>query len=361
MPRPRRKRWRVSSPEDDLSAAALRYVTPALLPGIRRQRKGKGFSYTGPDGSPVTDRATLRRIRALVIPPAWTDVWICPTPNGHLQAVGRDARGRRQYRYHVRWRRVRDERKFDRSLAFAEALPRIRKAVGKDLTLSDLPRRKVIATVVCLLESTLARIGNTEYARQNGSFGLTTLRTRHVDLDGSKVRFQFRGKGGKDHDVRVKDPRVARVIRRCIDLPGYELFQYIDENGDRRTIDSADVNDYLREASGADFTAKDFRTWAGTVLAAGHLLIGGPARNERQAKQNVVAAVRAVAEQLGNTPAVCRKCYVHPAIIDAYSDGTLFGRMHPDARAIDDPVDVPEKLVLELLRRYAETSSPAAA
>jgi DNA topoisomerase-1 len=339
----------------------LRYVTPALLPGIRRQRKGKGFSYTGPDGSPVTDRATLRRIRALVIPPAWTDVWICPTPNGHLQAVGRDARGRRQYRYHVRWRRVRDERKFDRSLAFAEALPRIRKAVGKDLTLSDLPRRKVIATVVCLLESTLARIGNTEYARQNGSFGLTTLRTRHVDLDGSEVRFQFRGKGGKDHDVRVRDPRVARVIRRCIDLPGYELFQYIDENGDRRTIDSADVNDYLREASGADFTAKDFRTWAGTVLAAGHLLIGGPARNDRQAKQNVVAAVRAVAEQLGNTPAVCRKCYVHPAIIDAYSDGTLFGRMHPDARAIDDPVDVPEKLVLELLRRYAETSSRAAA
>ncbi|HET9476806.1 MAG TPA: DNA topoisomerase IB [Dehalococcoidia bacterium] len=356
----RRKRRRVSAQEDDLSAAALRYVNPALLPGIRRQRRGKGFAYRGPEGSPVTDRATLRRIRALVIPPAWTDVWICPISNGHLQAVGRDARGRRQYRYHARWRRVRDERKFDRSLAFAEALPRIRKAVEKDLSLPGLTRRKVIATVVRLLESTLARIGNTEYARENRSFGLTTLRTRHVDLNGSEVRFQFRGKGGKDHDVSVKDPRVARVIRRCVDLPGYELFQYIDEDGERRTVDSADVNDYLRETSGADFTAKDFRTWAGTLLATGHLLVSGPARNVRQVKQNVVAAVRAVAEQLGNTPTVCRKCYVHPAIIDAYSDGTLFAHVHPAARAIDDPTDVPEKLVLELLRR-SEASGRAAA
>ena len=324
MRKPRRKRRQAFAAEEDLSAASLRYANPALLPGIRRQRRGKGFSYTGPDGKPITDRVTLRRIRSLVIPPAWTDVWICPNPDGHLQAVGRDARGRRQYRYHPRWRQVRDERKFDRSLAFAEALPRIRKAVEKDLSLAGLPRRKVVATVVRLLETTLARIGNTEYAKQNGSFGLTTLRTRHINLNGSEVRFRFRGKGGKEHDVSVREPSVARVIRHCVDLPGYELFQYIDEDGERRTIDSSDVNEYLREASGDDFTAKDFRTWAGTLLAARHLAGLEPLELGAHGKPSAVSAAQMVAEHLGNTPAICRKCYIPPAVLNAHLDEDLY-------------------------------------
>jgi DNA topoisomerase-1 len=312
-----------ANPAPELNGVGLRYVTDAI-PGIRRKRCGRGFTYVQADGSRVDDASTLRRIRSLAIPPAWTDVWICPVENGHIQAIGRDSRNRRQYRYHSRWRQVRDEAKFYRALAFAESLPAIREAVDRDLALPGLPRRKVIATVVRLLERTLVRVGNAEYARKNGSYGLTTLRTRHVDLDGSSVRFTFRGKGNKEHEVCIKDPRVARVIERCLDLPGYELFKYVEEDGTRATIESADINEYLREVSGSDFTAKDFRTWAGTVLAAQHLLSSGPADSDNQAKANILLAVDAVARELNNTPTVCRSCYIHPLVFEAYASGSLF-------------------------------------
>ena len=303
-------------------AAGLRYVLDDG-PGIRRARRGKGFRYLGPDGKPIRDAETLRRIRSLVIPPAWTDVWICPRPNGHLQATGRDARGRKQYRYHPRWRAVRDETKYDRVIAFGLALPRIRARVEADLALPGLPRDKVLATVVRLLETTLIRVGNEEYARTNGSFGLTTLRDRHVQIEGGTVHFAFRGKSGVKHRIDVRDARLARVVRRCRDLPGHELFRYLDEDGVTHTVDSADVNDYLREAAGEEFTAKDFRTWASTVLAAQALREFAAFDSQIQAKRNVVSAIEAVAGRLGNTASVCRKCYVHPAVVDAYLDGSL--------------------------------------
>jgi DNA topoisomerase I len=312
----------LADPVEAAKAAGLRYVSDTM-PGIRRKRAGKGFSYVGPDGTPIRDPEHLRRIRALVIPPAWTDVWICPSPRGHIQATGRDAKGRKQYRYHPRWREVRDETKYGRMIAFGEALPGIRRRVDADLARPGLPRQKVLATIIRLLESTLIRVGNEEYARDNGSFGLTTMRNRHVDVDGSTVRFEFRGKGGKRHDVDVRDRRVARIVERCQDLPGQTLFQYLNEDGERQTIDSADVNEYLREISGQDFTAKDFRTWAGTILAALALRELEAFDSETQAKKNVVRAIEAVAERLGNTPAVCRKCYVHPAVVDAYLDGSM--------------------------------------
>jgi DNA topoisomerase-1 len=306
----------------------------------------------------IRDRSVLRRIHSLAIPPAWTDVWICPIENGHIQAIGRDARGRRQYRYHPRWREVRDENKYYRALSFAEKLPEIREAVDRDLSLPGLPRRKVLATVVRLLETTLVRVGNREYARENGSYGLTTLRTRHVDLNGSTVRFSFRGKGKKQHEVSLSDRRVARVIERCLDLPGYELFQYIDENGERASIDAGDVNEYLREISGADFTAKDFRTWAGTVLAAGQLLEIGVAGNKREVKRNVLAAVEAVASQLRNTPAISRKCYVHPLVFEAYSSGDLFRALDGAAEG-DLDTETLEGAVLVLLRNSARDAQAA--
>ena len=301
-------------------SAGLRYVSDAR-PGFSRERQGDGFVYRTADGEPITDERQLERVRKLAIPPAWTEVWICPFPNGHLQASGRDAKGRKQYRYHARWREVRDETKYGRMIAFAEALPDIRRRVEEDLALKGLPRRKVVATVVRLLETTFIRIGNTEYAKQNQSFGLTTLRDRHVEIEGSRLRFSFRGKAGKQHTVDVTDRRLASIVKRCQDLAGYELFQYLDEQGERQTVDSADVNEYLREVSGQDFTAKDFRTWAGTVLAALALQEFEAFDSQAQCKKNVVRAVEDVAKQLGNTPAICRKSYVHPAVIDAYQEG----------------------------------------
>jgi DNA topoisomerase-1 len=303
-------------------SAHLAYVSDTM-PGIQRKAGGKQFRYIGADGKPVRDAATLARIRALAIPPAWTDVWICPRDNGHLQATGRDARRRKQYRYHARWRAVRDDAKYERMLSFGKALPVIRAHVDAALRQRGLPREKVLATIVYLLEATMMRIGNEEYARENKSFGLTTLRERHVRIDGSEVEFRFRGKSGVFHTVKVEDRRLARIIERSRELPGQELFQYEDDDGHLHAVDSADVNDYLRAITGEDYTAKDFRTWAGTVLAAMALQAFEQFDSATQAKKNIVQAIEAVAKKLGNTPSICRKCYVHPAVIEAYLDGTI--------------------------------------
>jgi DNA topoisomerase-1 len=325
-----RRRRRVLARRDDPPAAAeaahLRYVNDAQ-PGIRRRRASRGFRYWGVDGAPVRAAATLQRIRALAIPPAWRSVWICPVAHGHLQAVGRDARGRKQYRYHPRWRAVRDETKYARLVEFARALPRIRARVTADLARPGLTRAKVLATVVRLLETTAIRVGNEAYARQNGSFGLTTLRSRHVTVQGAQLCFEFRGKGGKRHRVKISDRRLAGIVRRCQDLPGQELFQYRDEAGQKQTIDSADINEYLREAGGGAFTAKDFRTWVGTVLAARILVERAHADQAATAqRRHVRDAILRVSAQLGNTPTICRKCYVHPLIIEAYLQKRLAGR-----------------------------------
>ncbi|CCF83351.1 DNA topoisomerase IB [Nitrolancea hollandica] len=301
--------------------AGLRYVTDTM-PGIRRERTGETFRYIGPDDKPVTDAAALRRIAALAVPPAWTDVWICASPRGHIQATGRDAKGRKVYRYHERWREVRSATKYHRMVAFGEALPLIRQRVDQDLARRGLPREKILATVVRLLETTHIRVGNEEYVRENGSFGLTTLRHQHIDISGSTLRFQFRGKSGKHHVVDVQNPRLARIVRRCQEIPGHELFQYL-EGKEHHTIESDDVNNYLRTISGQDFTAKDFRTWAGTILAARELAEMEIPESDTHGKKNVAHAVKSVASQLGNTPTVCRTSYIHPAIIDAYLGGSL--------------------------------------
>lgn len=300
--------------EGSAKAAGLRYVNDATA-GIARQRAGSTFRYIAPDGKAIRKRDTLARIKALAIPPAWEQVWICPRDDGHLQATGRDARGRKQYRYHARWREVRDETKYGRMVTFARALPRIRRRVRQDLALPGLPRDKVLATVVRLLETTRMRVGNEEYARANDSFGLTTLRVRQVRVRGATMQFRFRGKSGVWHDFALNDRKLAAIVRRMRDLPGYELFQYVDEQGETRAVDSADVNAYLRDIAGEEFTSKDFRTWAGTVLAAEALRECG--------KDGVSQAIEHVARQLGNTKAVCRKCYIHPAVIDACLDGRL--------------------------------------
>src|SRR4051794_30918531 len=317
------------APEASARAAGLRYVSDRE-PGFARRRRGKGFQYTDADGRSLP-REQVKRIEALAIPPAWTDVWICRSANGHLQATGRDARGRKQYRYHPRWREERDGTKYSRMIALGGALPALRRRMAADLRLPGLPRRKVLATVVRLLETTFMRVGNEEYARSNRSFGLTTLKDRHVEIRPSEVRFHFRGKSGVMHDVAVHDRAVARIVRRCRDLPGQELFQYVGEDGRPATIDSADVNDYIRDATGGDFTAKDFRTWAGTVLAALALQRLNAAtesppsrrRARKPTRHDVLRAVEQVAKRLGNTPAVCRKSYVHPDIVASYMDGTL--------------------------------------
>lgn len=286
-------------------------------PGVRREKRGEEFVYIKPNGNAVTDEAELLRIKRLAIPPAWTEVWICPSANGHLQATGRDARKRKQYRYHARWREQRDENKFLKMLEFARALPGIRKRVDSDLARSGMPRQKVLATVVRLLEITLIRVGNEEYAKDNKSFGLTTMRDRHAKVEGQKISFSFRGKSGKKHHIDLHDRTLARIVRRCQELPGQELFAY-EEEGEIRDVTSQDVNDYLHEIAGSEFTAKDFRTWAGTVLAALALKEFEKATSKTQAKKNVTAAVEAVSKMLGNTPAVCRKCYVHPEILETY-------------------------------------------
>jgi DNA topoisomerase-1 len=309
-------------PTTSARTAGLHYSTDTT-PGIRRVKSGRGFRYVKADGKSVTSRGDLARIRSLVIPPAWTDVWISPDPRGHLQATGRDARGRKQYRYHPRWREVRDETKYGRMIEFGRAIPVIRRRTALDLRKNGLPRRKVLAAVVQLLEKTFIRVGNDEYARTNNSFGLTTMRDGHVKVNGSKVRFIFRGKSGVSHALELDDRRLARIVKQCRDLPGQELFQYIDEAGRPVDVASDDVNAYLKEIAGRDFTSKDFRTWAGTVLAAELLRDFKAVDSAAAAKKNVVRAIEQVAKQLGNTKAVCRKCYVHPAVIDAYLDGTM--------------------------------------
>jgi len=337
-------------------AAGLRYVTDTA-PGIRRRRRGRGFAYTNAEGLPLHDPQELERIRKLVIPPRWTDVWICPLPTGHLQVTARDARGRKQYRYHARYRAIRDDTKFGRMVEFSEVLPCIRQRVERDIATPHLSREKVLATVVWLLEKTLIRVGSDEYARDNGSFGLTTLRRRHVAVQGAKLRFEFRGKSGVPHSVAVTDRRIARIVQHCQELPGQELFQYLDDDARRQSVDAGDINQYLREIAGRQVTAKDFRTWAGTMLAAAALRDIGPFASEKEANANIVRAIDHVAKRLGNTRAVCRKYYVHPALIDAYLDGFVLPAAPPDdddqARDTSRPPGLrrDEIAVVELLRQ----------
>ena len=338
--------------------AGLRWTSDAR-PGLTRRRAGKGWVYRTPDGEQVRDRDTLSRIRSLAIPPAWSDVWICPEAGGHLQATGRDARGRKQHRYHPAFREQRENAKFDRMLAFSELLPGIREQVDRDLARPGLPREKVLAAVVRLLELTLIRVGNEEYARLNKSFGLTTLRDRHARIDGSRVRFRFTGKSGKRHEVTLRDRRLARVVGRCQDLPGQDLLQYVDEGGEIRDVRSEDVNAYLREITGgADVTAKDFRTWAGTVLTYRALRALQPGATDREARKNVVEAIRQTSERLGNTPAVARKSYVHPAVLQAYLDGgiaeALVEAAEEQAAPPDEPTADEEAGVVDLLRQRLE-------
>lgn len=344
---------------DSAKAAGLRYSSDDR-PGISRRKTKKGFAYAAPDGRKVRDKRTLARIAALAIPPAYTDVWISADPRGHMQATGRDARGRKQYRYHPRWRAVRDETKFERMVAFGKALPALRERTKYDLTRPGLPREKVLATVVQLLEKTLIRVGNEEYARANKSYGLTTMRDKHIKPSDNTLYFKFRGKSGIEHRLTLKDRRLARVVKRCRDLPGQELFQYIDEDGERQSIDSADVNDYLREITGQDFTAKDFRTWAGTVLCMITLRQFDRCASEQEAKKNVVAAIMHVAERLGNTPVVCRKSYIHPTILESYLDGSMFHSLHDLAvHELATPVtglDEDEATLLRLLQNQADNT-----
>jgi DNA topoisomerase-1 len=300
--------------------AGLRYVTDGVA-GIARKRAGAGWAYFAPNGARIRDAGKRRRINSLAIPPAWTDVWICPDSDGHIQATARDARGRKQYRYHALYREACDRSKFRRMLEFSEILPRLRERIERDLSAPDLTRRQILATVIRLLDKTLIRVGNDEYARENRSFGLTTLRRRHVEVDGTSLRFTFRGKSGVEHNVALADRRLARIIQRCQDLPGHEIFQYLDSSGHRQAIASDDVNAHLREITGRHLTAKDFRTWGGTMQAALALHAMGPAATRREADRNIVRAIDQVAERLGNTRAVCRKYYVHPVLIDAYLQG----------------------------------------
>ena len=312
----------IVDPRDAAETAGLLYVSDEE-PGIRRRKSGKGFTYTKPDGKKVEDKATLDRIKSLAIPPAYTDVWICAKANGHIQATGRDAKGRKQYRYHPAFREVRESTKYEHMLEFAKGLPAIRKSIDEHMSLRGLPREKVLATVVHLLENTLIRVGNSDYVKQNKSYGLTTLRDPHVKVEGGELRFHFKGKSGKTWNLQVKDRRIAKIVKACQDLPGQDLFQYLDENGERQSVTSADVNAYLKEITGRDITAKDFRTWAGTVLAALALAEFEEFDNQAKAKKNIRAAIEKVSSRLGNTPSICRKCYVHPEVFSSYLDGGL--------------------------------------
>lgn len=307
-------------------AAGLQYSSD-VKPGIRRERFREGFRYRDAAGRIVRNQNELVRIKRLAIPPAWSDVWICPGEDGHLQATGRDARGRKQYRYHTEWRAIRDESKYGRMIAFGRALPKIRRRVARDLSLSGLPRDKVLATVVHLLETTLIRVGNDEYARENRSFGLTTLHNHHAQVRGPKITFSFRGKSGIKHVIDIENRKLARIVKQCRELPGYELFGYVNEAGEAVDVTSTDINAYLKEITGEPFTAKDFRTWAGTVLAARALREFEKFTSQKEAKRNMLDAIEAVARLLGNTPAICRKCYVHPIILDTYLDGSLAERL----------------------------------
>ena len=335
--------------------AGLVWVTDQL-PGFRRVKRGKGFAYVQPDGRRLSDPKHLARIRSLAIPPAWTNVWICPFAEGHIQAIGRDARGRRQYRYHSLFRSARDEAKYHRLLAFGRLLPRVRRRIRHDLRLASLPREKVLATVVRLLQETHIRVGNEEYARQNHSYGLTTMKDHHARIRGSRILFQFRGKSGKHHAIEIDDPRLAKIVKRCQDLPGQELFQFLDAQGQVHNIGSADVNAYLRELTGGEFTAKDFRTWAGTVAAARILRAEVPCLSAAAGKRAIAACMRSVSERLGNTPAICRTSYVHPAVLDSYTCGELqelaqrVARKASRSKAMGGGLRADEALVLHLLK-----------
>ena len=346
-----------ADPVEAAEEAGLRYVSDDQ-PGYTRRKKGDDFEYFDTDGKPIRDEQRLLRIKRIGIPPAYTDVWICPSPNGHIQATGRDARRRKQYRYHERWREVRDENKYDKMILFGEALPKIRKRVEHDLGLPGLPRDKILATVVQLLERTFIRVGNEEYARENKSFGLTTMQDRHVEVKGSKLRFRFRGKSGIKHEVDVTDRRIAKIIAKLQELPGQELFQYVDEDGQLRDVTSQDVNDYLREITGQEFSAKDFRTWAGTVLAAIALDAVGAFETKKQAKANIKNAISAVSKILGNTPAICRKCYVHPAVLESYLNGnTVEGLRQKTEEALESKavdLQLGEKAILKFLQARLE-------
>ena len=359
---PMRNRRREAPPSAALDplaaadAANLRHVADDV-PGVTRHKARHGFDYRDPQGRLIGDEATLRRIQSLVIPPAWTDVWICPQPQGHLQATGRDQRGRKQYRYHPRWRRVRDAAKFEKMLVFGRVLPRIRARVEADLRREGLVRERVLAAIVRLLEATLFRIGNTEYAKDNNSFGLTTLRDRHVDVAGRHIHLSFRGKGGKLYESDIAGRRVARIVKDCRELPGYELFQFVDDSGARHAIGSGDVNEYLREASGEEITAKDFRTWAATNLAALALAEFGQLDKEALRKSAILRSIEKVAKHLGNTPTICRRCYIHPAIFDGYLDGSLLETLQAKARqqTASEGMSAEEAaLVLFLRRRLGE-------
>lgn len=346
-----------SDPEQSAEEAGLRYVTDSS-PGITRHRAGTGFFYRDSKDTKVSDERTLARIKALAIPPAWENVWIAASANAHLQATGRDARGRKQYRYHAKWADVRDKAKYEHMVEFGKALPAIRNRVDADLRKHGLPREKVLAAVLKLLETTLIRVGNDQYAIENKSYGLTTMRDRHADITGSTVTFSFVGKGDIDHDIELKDQRLANIVRKCQELPGQQLFQYLDEDGKRQSIDSSDVNDYLKTISGQDFTAKDFRTWAGTMLAAEALAGFDIDVDEKTAKSNIVAAIERVSKRLGNTPAICRKCYVHPEIIDAYIEGDTISTIQQRA-SHQKEADLPpiEHAVMELLVRRLKAAA----
>jgi DNA topoisomerase-1 len=351
------KRNRQPDPEDAAREAGLVYVNDGE-PGIRRVRSGRGFRYLAPGGAAISDARDLGRIRSLAVPPAWTDVWISAGPRGHIQATGLDARGRKQYRYHPEWRRTRDRTKFDRMIAFGETLPKIRKRIREDIGLPGLPREKVLATILRLIDLTYIRVGSARYAKENGSYGLTTMRGRHVDVNGATIRFEFKGKGGKMNIVDVRDPRVARIVKRCQEIPGQHLFQYLEEDGTRRQISSDDVNAYLREIGGEDFTAKDFRTWAGTTLALRELSTTAAASSAADARRNINAAIEHVAAALRNTVAVCRACYVHPAVIEAYAAGALadvrLRRVRAKDALPDDRLRPEEAALLRFLRRTPE-------
>jgi DNA topoisomerase-1 len=352
---------RVDLTVDPIEAAknsGLRYVTDGI-PGFRRKRSGTTFRYFDQNNKPIRDKTDLARIKALAVPPAWADVWISPFAHSHLQATGRDARGRKQYRYHKRWREVRDQTKYDRMILVAQKLPALRLKVARDLALPGLPREKIIATVVKLLETTFIRVGNEEYARENRSFGLTTLRNQHVQVKGDKIYFRFRGKSGVGHELELANPRLARIVKRCQDMPGQQLFEYLDENGEARSVESSDVNEYLREATGEDFTAKDFRTWAGTVLAARAFAAAEGFTSKAQAKRNVARAIDDVANKLGNTRSVCQKCYVHPAVVSAYMDGTLHngGRVRRRIAAASTGLSAEERAVVRLLQRQIKVAA----
>jgi len=343
----------IVDPKDAAELAGLRYVSDAR-PGIRRRKAGTGFTYTRADGTRLSETDALKRIKSLAIPPAWTDVWISPFADGQIQATGRDAKGRKQYRYHERFREVRESTKYEHLVAFAAALPGIRKKVKEHMALPGLAREKVLATVVHLLETTLIRVGNDEYAEQNNSYGLTTLKNRHVAVNGNEVRFRFTGKSGKQWSLRVRNRRVAKIMRACQELPGQELLQYIDESGNCQDVTSTDVNSYLKEITGKDITAKDFRTWAGTVLAAMALNELESFDSATQAKRNLRAAIEKVASKLGNTPTICRKCYVHPEVLNSYMDGNLVlefkAKAESELRGNVQRLKPEEAAVLALLR-----------